>query len=223
MSSTTSLAQKASFSLGYRIGFDHTGKDASSVLTPSYDHGTIVMAKIQVWKKAKLFLTLGYDLSSTRYQIYNDIFGPPKRPYPFNVVKIRRNGFHLGLNKQFSANKFTYDIGFNGVYRKSIYFDMHRMAQGGLYLPDYVIRSFHFEVEPSTRSNFGFEFNVSTIYQLSKKISVYLGVNYSAGHFIGYRSSASYADNIGTISIPPEDNIERGHYIYTNTGIIYGI
>jgi hypothetical protein len=220
--STASFAQKHELSLDYRFGIDVGGGDTyNSVLSASYDHGVTLQFKYRIWNKAKLYFMLGYDQSSTKYSIYDDIFGKPEKPYPFNVLNVNRHGLHFGLNKKFEINKFTIDIGINCATRTRIYKNFTSSAEGGFHEPAPLYRSFNFETQPFYR-DIGLEYNVDVSYSLFDNFSLNMGITHSRGHFMEYDSYATLIDATGAITTSqPNTYYEANNFLYLKAGIIY--
>ena len=214
--STSSFAQKHELSLDYRFGVDLGGSNYNSVLSSTYDQGVLLQFKYRVWNKAKLYFMFGYDQSSSRYSIYEDIFGKPERPYSFNVLNVNRHGLHLGLNKKFELNKFTIDIGVNCATRNKIYKNLKYTAHGGLQDSSPAYRNLTFETRPFYR-DIGLEFNTDVSYSLFENFSLNMGVTHSRGHFMEYVSSASQMDANGTgTSSPLKNYFEINNFLYSN-------
>jgi hypothetical protein len=163
----------------------------------------------------------GYDQSSAKYSIYDDIFGKPVRPYPFNTLNVNRHGLHFGINKKFEINKFAIDIGINCTTRSITYKHFTASAEGGFYEPAPIYRNFIFETKPYFR-NLGLEYSTNVIYNLFDNFSFNAGITHSRGHFMEYESRATLIDaaGIGTTS-QTKAYYEVNNFIYLNAGIIY--
>jgi hypothetical protein len=220
--STAVFSQKHEFNIGYRFGVDIGGGDKyNSVLSSSYDHGVTLQFKYRIWSKAKLYFMFGYDQSSTRYNIYNDVFGKPERPYPFNKINVNRHGLHFGLNKKFEINKFTFDIGINCATRSRIYKKFTSSAEGGFHDPAPIYRKFSFETQPYFR-DIGLEYSANISYKLFDHFSLNAGITHSRGHFMEYESYATLIDADGVLTTSqPKTYYEANNFLYLNAGIIY--
>ncbi|MGB0915128.1 MAG: outer membrane beta-barrel protein [Crocinitomicaceae bacterium] len=222
--STTAFTQKHELSLGYRIGLDIGNEsDEKSVLTTSFDQGYTIGFKYRIWKKAKLYVMLGYDNSVTKYSIYDDIFGKPLKHERFNQIKVNRHGINFGLNKKFEIQKFTIDIGVNASVRNKTYRKSTSHASGGLNDPAPLERFFRFETRPYFK-DLGLEYKAGVSYAFADHFSVNLGFCYSRGHYLPYESSAEIinADGVTTVS-PTTKYYELNQFIYINAGLSYNL
>lgn len=253
-------AQKHEFQFHYRFGFPTDNLKPVSMSTPSgyineyqyhqartlYDQGTILSYKYKIWKKYKIFLNAGFELSESKH--YVPIIDPLERQIDNIIIKYDRYAFHFGINKQFEFydSRLILDLGFQFVDRypvrkEEVYQSDYKTTTQNWIRSKYELNAYYgkYYNNDGTIGNNRYiylnsDINATLKFNLKNSFCFNLGFSYTRNNFFfyDYTYSIEYYYNGSTT---PSETFHflgmfgngdpkfpvRDHFFYINTGVSY--
>ena len=209
-----SFSQRSSIDFGFKIGSSvskHKILDENSKviidnrkINNVNDKGVFVSYNFLIWKKAKLYISLGADFSETKHS-QGIIAVKENVLLDIAILRKKRIGYNIGLNKTFQFkkyNKFSLTI---GAYLYFKYYNSNKLEytkkdystfdSGKRISYDYQINTFHEFYQYNTSKSSTYNYSSSIIstqldYKTSNNISIF--VKFDLLTYVDFYSDLGY-------------------------------